>query len=415
MGNSHEQDRSDNKVDNEEVKDEDDDDIQEVCVSGGDKRLVIYKTKHKNDVIVQCIGQLRINYGADVGGGYAIGTGTIFHVDGSKCFVLTCAHNIRMKMYHCINNKCQGKMLYKKACHKCGSNVIKKQDLYKAVGATFVRWGIAKATFGDHEDEYDCDMDECFINDKEYYKYPHPKSGHDIAILFINDKTAADYYRDRCKKIFLVNNFELFLNDKRQIHLFGYPGDKNKGEEMWGMSTPKGIQLTCGFNMKSSKLHLINDQIDTVQGQSGSSIYCLGDIQDNIWIISVHTGGSKTAGQNYGTLMDKGTLQWIKECFHHINIDLSHKIIQKKAKQLDIYEQVMKLNCVSVYRQLIQMGFDEAIVFDAVKTYKSNVNECVQYIIRKKEVNKFNKNAETLKVIFHPDAFLCHNIEIYGD
>eukprot|EP01084_Bolivina_argentea_P170468 295397_1 len=153
-------------------------DIEEVCVSGGDKRLEIYETKHKNDIIVQCIGNLRINY-SGVGGGYSIGTGTVFHVDGNKVFIMTCAHNIRMKLYHCTNtnSQCKGKMLYNKPCNRCGHNVIKKPELFKANGVTFIRRGITKQTFGDHENEYDCDMNECFINDNEYKKYPHPKSG----------------------------------------------------------------------------------------------------------------------------------------------------------------------------------------------------------------------------------------------
>eukprot|EP01084_Bolivina_argentea_P280800 480268_1 len=173
-----------------DIEEHEDDDIEEVCVSGGDKRLEIYNTKHKKDIIISCIGHLRINYG-NVGGGYSIGTGTIFHVKDNKCFLLTCAHNIRTKLYHCTNNQCKGKMLSKTPCNRCGSPVIKKNDLFKATGVTFVRWAVSKETFGDHEDEYDCDMNECIINDTEYYKYPHVKSGNDIAILVINDKKCA--------------------------------------------------------------------------------------------------------------------------------------------------------------------------------------------------------------------------------
>eukprot|EP01084_Bolivina_argentea_P202678 346254_1 len=89
------------KYDSEE-EDSDEEDLQEVCVTGGDKRIEIYETNHKNDAVVQCIGHLRITYHHSIGGGLAIGTGTIFHVEGNKCFILTCAHNIRTKIYHCI-------------------------------------------------------------------------------------------------------------------------------------------------------------------------------------------------------------------------------------------------------------------------------------------------------------------------
>eukprot|EP01084_Bolivina_argentea_P107505 192210_1 len=84
---------------------EEDEDIAEVCVTGGDKRREIYNTKYKNDIIIKCIGQLLINY-AGVGGGYSIGTGTIFHVEGNKSFVLTCAHNIYTKLWLCTTSQC---------------------------------------------------------------------------------------------------------------------------------------------------------------------------------------------------------------------------------------------------------------------------------------------------------------------
>eukprot|EP01084_Bolivina_argentea_P202677 346253_1 len=117
----------------DEEENSEDDDLQEVCVTGGDKRIEIYETNHKNDAVVQCIGHLRITYHHSIGGGYAIGTGTIFHVEGNKCFILTCAHNIRTKIYHCIKDKCKGKMLSNNNCNRCGSKVMKKKELFKAV------------------------------------------------------------------------------------------------------------------------------------------------------------------------------------------------------------------------------------------------------------------------------------------
>eukprot|EP01084_Bolivina_argentea_P001261 2327_1 len=191
------------KYDNDEEDMDSEEDLQEVCVTGGDKRREIYKTKHKSDIIVDCIGHLRVTYHHTIGGGCAIGTGTIFHVDGTKCFILTCAHNIRTRVYHCTKDQCVGKMLQRKNCSRCGSNVVKKKELYKAVKVEFIRWGTTKATFGNHEDAYDCDMNGFLVDDDEYAKYPHIKSGYDIAILVINNKKAADFYRDKCKKIFL--------------------------------------------------------------------------------------------------------------------------------------------------------------------------------------------------------------------
>eukprot|EP01084_Bolivina_argentea_P256065 430992_1 len=289
------------------------DDIQEVCVTGGDKRLQIYNTGRKKDAIIQCIGQLRTTYHYSIGGGYGTGTGTIFHVMGNQCFILTCAHNIRTNVYYCRQNQCGGKMLYKTNCNKCGGQVVKKYQLHNAVRVTFVRRSITKGTFGEHEEEYECDMSKCVINDKQYSKHPHPTSGFDIAILVINDKQAADYYRDKCQNIFLVNNCELFLSDKRQMHLFGYPGDKSNAEEMWGMSTPMQNELKLEINDEQMNLYVINQQIDTANGQSGSCIYCHGDNVETFWICSVHTGGSKAKRQNYATLMSVATLKWIQQ------------------------------------------------------------------------------------------------------
>eukprot|EP01084_Bolivina_argentea_P266267 451571_1 len=174
-------------------------------------------------------------------------------------------------------------------------------------------------------------MKQILINDAEYETYPHIKSGYDIAILTINNKKAADYYRNKCEKIFLVNNFDLLLDDRRQMILFGFPGDKNAGERLWGMSTPPHQnEFTCGFNAINEQIYLVNNQIDTQSGQSGASIYCHGDKKDTFWILSVHTGGSVKAGQNYGTLLDSHILKWIKNYFNSINIEIDHKIISKK-------------------------------------------------------------------------------------
>eukprot|EP01084_Bolivina_argentea_P279179 477258_1 len=176
-----------NKLKNKSQQDEydhDDDDFEEVCVTGnGDKRLAIYETANKNDVIIGCIGHLRVTYDDSIDGGYVIGTGTIFHVEDSKCLVLTCSHNIRRKIYHCKNTNCKGRLLTDGKCKICNGPVVRKQQLHRAVRGTFVRWGVTKHTSCYHEAEYECDMKQCIINDEEYSKYPHPASGNDFAIL----------------------------------------------------------------------------------------------------------------------------------------------------------------------------------------------------------------------------------------
>eukprot|EP01084_Bolivina_argentea_P290844 499717_1 len=73
-----------------------------------------------------------------------IGTGTIFHVDGNKCLVLTCAHNVRASVYQCENENCNVniKLLTKapnNECTTCNDNLVKDNQLHKPVRVTFVR------------------------------------------------------------------------------------------------------------------------------------------------------------------------------------------------------------------------------------------------------------------------------------
>eukprot|EP01084_Bolivina_argentea_P041664 76903_1 len=214
-------------------------DVAEILVTGGDKRDPIYDTREKQSAIISCIGQIKTYY-PNVGGGYTIGTGTLVHVIGDRCFVLTCAHNIRTNVYQCQTSTCNRKMLSNNSrCDRCGGKQFKREKrLHKADRVVFVRRSIDQASFGKHEDDYECEMDHIYINDYAYENWPHPKSGQDIAILLIDDKKAAQYYKNKCQNIVLVNKPELFDNAKIQMHLFGYPGDKNNGTEMWGMSTP---------------------------------------------------------------------------------------------------------------------------------------------------------------------------------
>eukprot|EP01084_Bolivina_argentea_P037889 70063_1 len=67
-------DETDEKKTDYDLEEDEHEDLEEVCVSGGSKRLEIYDTGQKNDIIVQCIGQLRGSI-TGVGGGYILGTG----------------------------------------------------------------------------------------------------------------------------------------------------------------------------------------------------------------------------------------------------------------------------------------------------------------------------------------------------
>eukprot|EP01084_Bolivina_argentea_P029480 54748_1 len=116
------------------------------------------------------------------------------------------------------------------------------------------------------------------------------------------------------------------------MSLFGHPGDKNAGKELWGMSTSKGNNLRCALNITTLNLYLINEEIDTAAGQSGSCIYCHDDDEKTFWISSVHTGGSKSKRQNYGTLLNDNCLPWMQQQLKNINLNIDEKIIQKKKE-----------------------------------------------------------------------------------
>eukprot|EP01084_Bolivina_argentea_P175961 304587_1 len=233
------------------IYDEDEyDDISECFVTGSDERRRIWHcSARKDEDIIKCIGQLRITYNYKFKPyRVQIGTGTVFAVDKKhNCYVITAAHNIRAAVYQCQNQLCQwnGKLSMKNTCDKCHNRGTKQKSTEKAEHVLFMRRSIEKQTYGDHEFEYECDLKETLFDQHllEYEKFAHPKSGNDICILLINDKSAADYYRDKCKDIYLINNVTLFGNKSCQLHLFGYPGDKRDAEtgcsEMWGMSTTK--------------------------------------------------------------------------------------------------------------------------------------------------------------------------------
>eukprot|EP01084_Bolivina_argentea_P001256 2319_1 len=110
---------------------------------------------------------------------------------------------------------------------------------------------------------------------------------------------------------------------------------------MWGMSTPNTNNLFFRLNMQTLNLYLINKEMDTASGQSGSCIYCRGNNDDIFWICSIHTGGSKRKKENYATLLDHTKLTWIKDGLKEIDVDIpAEKIINKETKYSALYIQL---------------------------------------------------------------------------
>eukprot|EP01084_Bolivina_argentea_P242239 406441_1 len=323
------------------VYNDNDDTVSEVCVTGGDgRRRCIYNTGRKNDIVIKCIGELRITYHQDIiGHRTMVGTGTIFHVEGDRCFIITAAHNIRTKTHCCNNANCCNyqkqrlKAAPKGSCSGC--DFVECPQLAKAKGVQFIRRCIEEKSFGSHEAEYECDMKQNIVS-PEYSSWAHPRSGNDICILSINDKDCANFYRGYCKHIYFVNDSKLFNNDTCQMHVFGYPGDKRPlhKAEMWGMSTSNGNDLYVAKNNTNGNKEsfVVNKEIDTKSGQSGAGVYCIEN--NECWICCIHTGGSKSKKENYATLLDSNKLNWIKTSFQNeFNINITAKIKNNKVNK----------------------------------------------------------------------------------
>eukprot|EP01084_Bolivina_argentea_P195124 334817_1 len=110
----------DNKYDNNES----DDEYQEVVVNGSDFREPIYEFVSARDLpIIKCIGQLQSEYNYEIEHEYKVnivGTGTVYKVANNVAFVLSCAHNLRHKIYECSKCHTYNKI---KSCSKCSKSL----------------------------------------------------------------------------------------------------------------------------------------------------------------------------------------------------------------------------------------------------------------------------------------------------
>eukprot|EP01084_Bolivina_argentea_P012979 24325_1 len=92
----------DNKYDNDS---ESDNDYTEVVVNSSDFRKEIYEFVKVRDLpIIKCIGQIESEYDYQIENEYkrsAVGTGTVYKVSNDVAFIISCAHNIRLKIYEC--------------------------------------------------------------------------------------------------------------------------------------------------------------------------------------------------------------------------------------------------------------------------------------------------------------------------
>eukprot|EP01084_Bolivina_argentea_P177052 306249_1 len=92
---------SDNKYDDSDS----DEYYQEVVVNGSDYRKEIFEfDAHRDLSVIKCIGQIETEFNYQIEHEYktcAVGTGTVYKEVNGAVFVVSCAHNIRHKIYYC--------------------------------------------------------------------------------------------------------------------------------------------------------------------------------------------------------------------------------------------------------------------------------------------------------------------------
>eukprot|EP01084_Bolivina_argentea_P199341 341109_1 len=357
---------NENKYDNSE---DSDDDYQEVVVNGSDYREPIYEFESVRDVpIIKCIGQIRSEYNYQIENDFkqsAVGTGTVYKTRyneaESAVFVLTCAHNIRLKVYSC--NKCN---TYNKSkeCSKCNQSLNNNdKKLLKPTFMEFKRRTITETNFGRTEISYTCI--EVYIP-KAYQKNTILAKGFDFAILMFRDKDC--YYTEHCHNIKLEIGTTTLQNHKK-FNIFGYPGcdfanaKKNKlyGYVMKTEAQPKGIEfIECAENHGdfSKKIDYILRQrhVDASAGQSGSCLFVTGKNNETI-IFAVHVGGHEKKKEkvndysyNIATLLSE---EYVKILENATDIFMQHEKVQNLQSELDAAkEQIIALQMLLKEQQL---------------------------------------------------------------
>eukprot|EP01084_Bolivina_argentea_P280305 479345_1 len=364
--------------------DEDDCTQEAIIDPTNDGRKPIWDSANANDDIITCIGSLRIRY-ADKEiltdpPETMLGTGTIIKIDTqNRCYILTAAHNACQPLRVCL--ACTKKTI-KTKCEKCKCKTLKSNpmQLIKPTSIEFIRRCIVQnhcksgiqSKFGDPERVYE--INECFIPQSLYSLWSSPMAGYDIAIMIFQCKNnEIQLYKSICSHIELKSD-QTFGSNKNRLFLYGYPGDKYyitqgnlKQFQMYGMSTGmNGNKFKLDIHSKSKKKYIVNTEIDTQSGMSGSVLWSYGKNINEYIIYGIHTGGNvanlnkgRKFGVNYGTFLDEENLNWIQTIFnmiilkssltneqssifeaviHNFNTQIKHNCDQLKNQQKEIVQ-----------------------------------------------------------------------------
>eukprot|EP01084_Bolivina_argentea_P103637 185607_1 len=309
----------------------------EALVHDTDEREPIHNTSARKMNIVNCIGQLTIEFRYNNNGLYykkLLGTGTVISViDSNSAMVLTVAHNVKTFVLECP--KCQTYHNMKKTdinknlthiCNHDNNGIVCNEKMstkthIKMINATDITFRRRSIQFGENVfgklegDPYPCKIE--VLDDDNYKRFPGPNNGFDITILSFIDTT--NYYKQFCADIIVKN-----IVDFDRFYLFGYPGEKEKRNKMYGSaSTDKDweYRIHSVTNMK----YFRHREIDTTAGQSGAALWCQKDGKSVIF--GIHSGGNSTSKYNIATLI-KGDyihhFSWLHKCWYAIKVSRDH-------------------------------------------------------------------------------------------
>eukprot|EP01084_Bolivina_argentea_P267134 453369_1 len=293
---------TENKHDSESS---DEDQFQEGIVTSGDggMRRVLECDPQPTD-IYRYIGQIyavfdymdKYKYRSNMKG-----TGTVVFINNDLVYVLTCAHNMRQIIMHCI--PCDIYRIFKDkngktSCSQCGEKTGSNQQkkIIKATKIKFMARSIKSNDFGTPLIPKDYICTEQYIPDTQYMGFPMPKDGFDWAFLSFLD--IHGIYKKH-PNIELVNGMDIFSEPmKIQYGIFGYPGDKN--DKMWGMISDADNykQFTIKQNKITKQHYLHQVAIDTAPGESGAALWFKQNDNEIVKICAIHCGGGKGKREN---------------------------------------------------------------------------------------------------------------------
>eukprot|EP01084_Bolivina_argentea_P282555 483682_1 len=393
------------------------------------RRKAIYNTSNANDDIIKCIGSLRILYDdknvlTDPPEA-SIGTGTIYKIDEqNRCYILTVAHNAWQILREC---RICNKRTLESDCSKCNQRTFKLKPvtLVKPTSIEFIRRCIlqertdvntgARYTFGDPESVYE--IDKYYLPEILYKLWRSPISGYDICIMIFQCKNnEIAMYKNICPRIQLKCDKTLGGN-KNRLFLYGYPNDKykiknnDKQYQMYGMSTGmSGNKFKIEKHAKSGKEYIVNNQIDTQAGQSGSAIWSYGS-SEKFNVYGVHSGGNEAnqheqrkLGVNYGTFLDEENLNWIRKIENMLSVQSSlgnNNILQSKFEQIQQQHQEQLYKLKQEFEKLKKRHHEEVNELKQKSDRLQKSNDQKDKLIKSLEKNKLKMHEKNQFDLIH--------------